>query len=138
MKRSVRQSNHIQSDDDNEDTWLRGGLTAANKKRLEFNNDEVARELEVGHDDDDDDGVCDDADDDNCLQDMIDILSKASCEEPSSDSTIMKFVMNLRSSKMLIIIIIMMIIIICISVGMQCEQIQSRCSSSSGQQCHKM
>ena len=66
MKRSVRQSNHIQSDDDNEDTWLRGGLTAANKKRLEFNNDEVARELEVGQDDDGD-GFGDD----NCMQDII-------------------------------------------------------------------
>ena len=68
MKRSVRQSNHIQSDDDNEDTWLRGGLTAANKKRLEFNNDEVGRQLGVGQDDDGA-GVDDDDDgDDNYLQ----------------------------------------------------------------------
>ena len=66
MKRSVRRhSNHIQSDDDNEDTWQRSGLTAANKKRLEFNNDEVARELEVCRDGDGA-GV----DDDNCLQNV--------------------------------------------------------------------
>ena len=65
MKSSVRQSNHIQSDDDNEDTWQRSGLTAANKKRLEFNNDEVVCELEVCRDDDGA-GV----DDDNCLQNV--------------------------------------------------------------------
>ena len=56
-------------------TWSFGTLTIFSKdikhsllkyKRLEFSNDEVARELEVGQDDDGD-GFGDD----NCMQDII-------------------------------------------------------------------
>ena len=67
MTKNVRQANHIQSDDDNEDTWRRvSWRAAANKKRLEFNNDEgFAVWRGSQYDDDGDDYHENDGDDDD-------------------------------------------------------------------------